>query len=329
MKILVTGGAGFIGFNLTKKLLEQGHRVVSVDNFSLVDERYIKPFFDNKNFEFHKGDVKDEDFVMKVSEGCDVIYHLASIVGVEETINNPMTTIQNIDSTRVVIKAALKNNSRLVFASSADVYGKLNKVPLNENDDNLLAAPQINRWVYSRVKAIEETLCKSTPRLNWAVIRYFNSYGPGMDVLKPRRAMPQFIYRLLRNEPLQIYGDGEQTRSMCYITDHVDGTILVAEKGGNEIYNVGNDQEVKIKDLAQFVLKTCEKLNIPHKGFVFVPIKEHYGEDFEDIQRRVPGLTKIKSLGFTPKVNLEDGLEKTLRYYFIESDKNEHLSKQD
>jgi UDP-glucose 4-epimerase len=324
--VCVTGGAGFIGSFLARRLWETGNRVTVLDNCSPTDLGLIADLVGRPGFRFVPGDATLRADIERAARECDVIFHLASVVGVGTTIADPLRTIHNnIEGIVHVLDVARDLGATVVFSSSADVYGILDKVPLREDDPNLYEAPPIRRWVYARVKSLEEQLCFEYHRrygLPTVVVRYFNSYGYGMDAFFPRRVVPLFVRSILERRPLEVVGDGRQTRSFCYIDDMVTGTILAAEAPGavGEAFNIGNDEETTILDLAERMLAIAEELGMARGlGWRHVTTAACYGEEFQDIRRRVPDLSKSRRvLGYEPRVSLEEGLRRMLARYRAE-----------
>ncbi len=322
-RVCVTGGAGFVGSFLSRKLWEEGRQVTVLDCCAPEETGLVADLLGHPRFRFLRGDAARRRDVEEAASGAEVIFHLASVVGVGTTIADPIRTIRNnIDSMFHVLEVARRQGSKVVFSSSADVYGVLDKVPLDEEDANLYAGPHVRRWVYARVKSLEEQLCFEYHRrygLPTVVVRYFNSYGYGMDCYFPRRVIPLFVKSILEGRPLEVVGDGSQTRSFCYVDDMVWGTILASQvpEAVGGVFNIGNDEEIRIVDLARKMLAIAEELGMAHDlGWRHVTAGEVYGEDFEDIHRRVPGLARSRRvLGYEPKVSLDDGLRRTLRAY--------------
>jgi UDP-glucose 4-epimerase len=322
-KACVTGGAGFIGAFLSRRLWSEGWHVTVLDCCGQEDLGLIADLLGHPRFRFLQGDATVRHDVEDAASEAEVIFHLASVVGVGTTIGDPIRTIRNnIDSMFHVLEVARRRNSKVVFSSSADVYGILDKVPLEEDDDNLYAGPHVRRWVYARVKSLEEQLCFEYWRrynLPTVVVRYFNSYGYGMDYYFPRRVIPLFVRNILEGRPLEVVGDGNQTRSFCYIDDMVHGTMLAGEvpEAVGEVFNIGNDEEITILGLARKMLAIAEELGMAQGlGWRHVTTGAVYGEEFEDIHRRVPGLAKSRRvLGYQPRVPLDEGLRRTLRAY--------------
>ncbi|MDR7429097.1 MAG: NAD-dependent epimerase/dehydratase family protein [Armatimonadota bacterium] len=319
----VTGAAGFIGSFLCRKLWEDGWHVTALDCCGPEGLGLVADLLGRARFAFVQGDATQGRDVEEAASGADVIFHLASVVGVGVTIQDPIRTIRNnIDGMFSVLEVARRQGSKVVFSSSADVYGVLDKVPLEEDDDNLYAGPHVRRWVYARVKSLEEQLCfeyHRRYRLPTVVVRYFNSYGYGMDAHFPRRVIPLFIKSILEGRPLEVVGDGRQTRSFCHVDDMVEGTLLAAQvpEAVGEAFNIGNDEETSILDLARKMVSLAEELGMARNlGWRYLTAGEVYGEEFEDIHRRVPGLAKSRRiLGYEPRVGLDEGLRRTLRAY--------------
>lgn len=322
-RVCVTGGAGFIGSFLSRRLWEDGWHVTVLDCCGPEGMGLIADLLGRSRFRFLRGDAASRADVEQAAAGAEVVYHLASVVGVGTTIADPVRTIRNnVDSMLHILEVARREGSKVVFSSSADVYGTLNKVPLEEDDDNRYAAPHVRRWVYARVKSLEEQLCFEYHRrygLPTVVVRYFNSYGYGMDYFFPRRVIPLFVQSILEGRPLEVVGDGRQTRSFCHVDDMVQGTILAAEveDAVGQAFNIGNDEEITILGLAEKMLAIAEELGMARGlGWRCVSAEDVYGEEFEDIHRRVPSLAKSRRiLGYEPRVRLEEGLRRTLRAY--------------
>lgn len=322
-RVCVTGGAGFIGSFLSRRLWEQGLHVTVLDCCGPEDLGLIADLLGHPRFRFVRGDAAVPEDVEEAASDASVVFHLASVVGVGTTIGDPIRTIRNnIDSMFHVLEVARRQRSKVVFSSSADVYGTLNKVPLDEDDDNRYAGPHVRRWVYARVKSLEEQLCFEYHRrygFPTVVVRYFNSYGYGMDYSFPRRVIPLFVKSILEGRPLDVVGDGSQTRSFCYVDDMVEGTILASRvpEAVGQAFNIGNDEEITILELAKKMVGIAEELGMARGlGWRHVTAEDVYGEEFEDIYRRVPGLHKARRvLGYRPKVPLEEGLRRMLRAY--------------
>lgn len=315
MRILVTGGAGFIGSHLVDKLVGGGHDVRVLDDFSSGNADNLKRYQGKKNFQIIKGTITSSEDVKKAVKDVELVYHLAAVVGVKHYVKDPMNVIKvNIKGTENLLEAA-SGVKKFLFTSTSEVYGRNTQLPLKEDTDRVLGATWIDRWCYSTAKAVDEHLCFAYHRqrgLPVAIVRYFNVYGPRADTSDYSGVIPIFIRRILENKPPEVHGDGKQTRCFTYVDDIVDGTILAAENVNGEVFNLGTDKETSIMQLAQLLLRIMGSRLNP----VLVPYEKFYGKYYEDIQRRVPDYSKAKKqLGWEPKTTLEDGLRKTAVSY--------------
>jgi UDP-glucose 4-epimerase len=315
--ILVTGGAGYIGSHIVDALVER-NRVTVLDNLSTGKIENIRHNLNRKGFRFIRGNVEDIKTVRKASKGCGVIIHEAAVVGVKHYVKDPLKVLLvNSLGMENVLEVARKIDAKVLFASTSEVYGKSESLPLRENGDRLLGSTAIDRWCYSTSKAFDEHLCLAYYKrysLPIVILRYFNSFGPREDGSEYSAVIPIFINRVLRNKPPQVHGDGKQTRCFTYISDTVEGTLLALEKRGavGEIMNIGTDVETSIIKLAEIIIRMCGKGMKPE----FVSYESFYGRSYEDIRRRVPDINKAKKLlGWEPKVDLEEGLMRTIAWY--------------
>jgi UDP-glucose 4-epimerase len=315
--ILVTGGAGYIGSHLVDALVGE-NSVTVLDNLSTGKIENIKHHIGKKDFNFIKGDVADMETVNKAAGKCDVIIHEAAVVGVKHYVENPLKVLLvNSKGMENVLEVARKNDAKVVFASTSEVYGKSEKLPLSENGDRLLGPTAIDRWCYSTSKAFDEHLCFGYHKnysLPVVILRYFNSYGPRADGSDYSTVIPIFINRVLRDKPPQVHGDGKQTRCFTYISDTIQGTLMGMEekRAVGEVVNIGTDVETSIVELAEMVIRACGKSMKPQ----FISYESFYGKSYEDIKRRVPAVDKAKRLlGWKPKVKLEEGLKQTVAWY--------------
>ncbi|MBN1803880.1 MAG: GDP-mannose 4,6-dehydratase [Sedimentisphaerales bacterium] len=311
---IVTGGAGFIGSHLCEYLLDYGQRVAVVDDLSTGSLSNIQHLLSNHNFKFIQGSVRDEDLMRGVIEKCDCIYHLAAAVGVNLIVEKPVHTIEtNIHGTEVVLSIAHQFGKKVMITSTSEVYGKNEKVPFRENDDTVLGSTKFSRWSYACSKAIDEFLALAYHRqygLEMIIVRLFNTIGP-RQTGRYGMVVPRFVDWALKNEPIQIYGDGRQKRSFTYVSDVIRAmsTLMEYEKGNGDVFNVGSQEEISIKELADKVIK---KTGSESKK-KYIPYSEAYGEGFDDMQRRLPCLEKIKrAIGYEPKISLELMLEKII-----------------
>lgn len=322
MRCLITGGAGFVGSHLADALLKRGDEVTVLDVASDLKVRHQR---DNRRFRYVHGSVLDSETVGSLVSWCDVIYHMAAVVGVDHYITNPFQVLDvNVNGTQIVLRAALKDRKKVVFSSTSEVYGKNATVPFNENDDRVLGSTKIDRWSYSTSKAVGEHFCFAFAKRGLPVVvtRYFNVYGPRLDQMNSGRVMSIFIGQLLRGAPLTVVGDGRQTRCFTYIDDAIRATIAAGIKKNavGETINIGSEEEVTIRDLAERMIR----LSGQPSRIVFVPEAEAYGNGYEDIRRRVPVTQKMQQiLGVIPRIDLDEGLRKTIEWFFREGSKGE------
>jgi len=306
MHILVTGGAGFIGSHLVDRLLTEGHTVVVLDDGSTGDVKNLSTHYGNRNLEIIEGTILDQNLLFKLIPDVDYIFHLAAAVGVFNIVSTPLLSLfTNIRGTENILEAALKNNIPVFLSSSSEVYGKNTSDSLKESDDRILGSPTTLRWSYSEAKAIDETLAFaywSEKKLPTRIVRFFNTVGP-RQVGEYGMVIPRFVSMALNNEPITIYGSGEQTRCFGHVHDVIDAVISVAfsDKTIGKVINIGNNFEISMNDLAKKIIKETGSMSeIKH-----IPYSEAYGAGFEDMERRVPNIDLIKSLtGWQPKRDL-------------------------
>jgi UDP-glucose 4-epimerase len=318
MRVLITGGAGYIGSHLADRVLADGHEVVVLDNLSLGKMANIDHNLQNKQFRFVEGDVLNVDLVDRLVEQSEVVYHLAAVVGVKHVLDDPLQTMMtNVWGTENVLQAACKGPRRMVLASSSEVFGKAAMLPLREDGDRLLGPTSVSRWCYSVGKALDEHLALAYHRqrgLSVTVLRYFNSYGPRLDPQGYGSVVAKFINQALDGRPITVHGDGKQTRCFTYIDDTVEGTRLAAEIGvaEGEVLNVGRSEETAVGELAGVIRDLAQSSS----EIVSVPYESEYGELFEDTPRRAPATDKAeRSLGFVARVPLEEGLQRTIDWF--------------
>jgi UDP-glucose 4-epimerase len=316
MKVLITGGGGFIGSHLAEEHLARGDEVWAVDTGPNLKVRHL---LSNPAFHYVKASVLDAEALEAFVLRCDLVYHLAAVVGVEHYVDDPFNVLNvNILGTLNLLRLAHRHGRRMVFASTSEVYGRNPKVPWKEEDDRVLGATQIDRWCYSTSKAAAEHYCWAFRRmgLDVSVVRYFNIYGPRLDRLDVGRVITIFLGQLLRGEPLTIIGTGRQTRCFTFVRDAVRATLAAGTRpeavGG--VFNVGDDRETSILELATILLELAGRR--PEEGLRFVRQEEIYGPKYEDIPRRVPDITRMKTiLGVAPETSLRDGLKETLAWF--------------
>ncbi|MEY4432793.1 MAG: hypothetical protein RLZZ44_923 [Bacteroidota bacterium] len=316
VRILVTGGSGFVGSHLAEKLLEDGHSVVVLDNLSTSHFKNLEKISNHPSFKFIDGSVLDTTKLEELISNTDYIFHLAAAVGVFNIVQKPLDSLLvNIRGTENILELANKFKLPVLITSSSEVYGKNSKDSLSETDDRIIGSPTILRWSYSEAKAIDESLAMAyfeAHSLPIRIVRFFNTVGP-RQVGNYGMVVPRFVQMALNNEPITIYGDGNQTRCFGHIYDVVDGLIKVAfsEKTIGQVVNIGNNKEISILNLAKRIIeKTNSKSDLK-----FVDYKDAYGDSFEDMDRRVPNINLIKELtGWEPVRNLDQIIEDVVEF---------------
>ena len=305
MKYLITGGAGFIGSHLTEALVNRGDQVVVLDNFFTSPMDNLKKVKEKINLV--EGNILDQRLVAKLVSESDYIVHLAAALGVFNIVNKPLESLKtNLQGSEIVLEAADKFKKPVLIASTSEVYGKNDKVPLNEEDDRIIGHPLKSRWSYSEAKAVDESLAYFyylENKLPIRIVRLFNTVGP-RQVGNYGMVVPRFVSAALKNQSLQVYGNGDQIRCFCHVDDAVRALLLVmdSDKAVGNVFNIGNNQQISILELAKKIIEiTGSKSEI-----VKLPYSEAYPEGFEDMQRRVPDISKIKNaLGWTPQIGLD------------------------
>ena len=305
MKFLITGGAGFIGSHLTEKLIKRKDDVVILDNMSTGMHRNLT---NTQNYvNLVNGNVLDKRVVDELVNKCDYVIHLAAALGVFNIVNKPLESLRtNLQGTENLLESADKYSKPILIASTSEVYGKNDKVPLNEEDDRIIGHPLKSRWSYSEAKAVDESLAYFyylENKLPIRIVRFFNTVGP-RQVGQYGMVVPRFVAAALRNEPIQVYGSGDQIRCFCHVSDAIRALLLVidSDQAIGQVFNVGNNQQISIMDLAKKVIEITESKSEIKK----IPYSEAYPAGFEDMQRRVPDISKIKNaLGWSPEIGLE------------------------
>lgn len=313
-RVLITGGAGFIGSHLAEALLQEGHEVRVIDDLSTGRIENILHLEDHPNFSYTIESILDSDVLNMVAHGVDQIYHLAAAVGVRLIVEEPLRTLQtNIEGTERVLKVANANRAKILITSTSEIYGKSLSAPFSEDDDRILGSTTKTRWSYSTSKAVDEILALAyyrSRRLPVVVVRLFNTCGP-RQTGQYGMVIPRFVQQSLSNEPITIFGDGKQTRCFCFVGDTVRALRLLMDHKGAEgqIFNIGSDREISIEDLAKLILQmTGSKSELK-----YIPYNVAYEEGFEDMLRRVPNISKIRDLtGFIPHVELEQILQEVI-----------------
>jgi len=306
MRILITGGAGFIGSHLTDRLVADGHKITILDNLATGQKENLSAHLGGGSVNFVEGSILDVPLLDGLIKENEYIFHLAAAVGVFNIVNHPLDSLMtNIRGTENVLESAHKYSKPVFVTSSSEVYGKNVSDSLKESDDRILGAPVTLRWSYSEAKAIDESLAYAywvEKKLETRIVRFFNTVGP-RQLGAYGMVVPRFVQFALSNEPITIYGNGEQTRCFGHVLDAVDAVVRIAfaENTIGRVINIGNDFEISINDLAKKVIAdTNSKSKI-----VYVPYEEAYGDGFEDMERRVPNIELIKSLvGWEPKRDL-------------------------
>jgi UDP-glucose 4-epimerase len=305
VKYLITGGAGFIGSHLVESLISRGDQVVVFDNLSTGSTDNLAVV--SEKIEFEQGNILDKAVIDKLVAESDYVVHLAAALGVFNIVNKPLESLKtNLQGSEIVLEACDKYRKSVLIASTSEIYGKNDKVPLNEEDDRIIGHPLKSRWSYSEAKAVDESLAYFyylENKLPIRIVRFFNTVGP-RQVGHYGMVVPRFVSAALKNESLSVYGSGEQIRCFCHVADAVRGLLLVmdSDKAIGQVFNVGNNSQISIMELAKKVIEiTGSKSSIEKIAY-----EKAYPEGFEDMQRRVPDISKIKQvLGWEPKINLD------------------------
>ena len=307
MKYLVTGGAGFIGSHLCDALLERGDSVVVLDNLSTGNKKNIEHLVGNPSFELIEGSILDVEVVDNAVASVDHVLHLAAAVGVFTIVDKPLESLTtNLRGTENILEAAHKHHKEVLIASSSEIYGKNSSGALNEESDRIVGSPLKSRWSYSEAKAIDESMAffyYQEKKLAIRIVRFFNTVGP-RQVGHYGMVVPRFVSAALKNEPLTVYGTGSQSRCFCHVKDAVAGVLAVVDSNATlgEVFNIGNDEEITIEDLAHEVIELTGSTSAIEK----VLYEKAYAPGFEDMQRRIPDIGKIKRVvGWAPKLSLD------------------------
>jgi UDP-glucose 4-epimerase len=316
MKILITGGAGFIGSHLTEELLKENNQVVVLDNLSTGRYENIEYLLSNKNFEFVEGDILNINLVDKLVEKVDAIFHLAAAVGVNLIVNKPLESLTtNIKGSEIVLDAALRYRKKTLITSTSEIYGKNANGPLKEDDDRILGSPLKSRWGYSTAKAVDEMLAHiywKEKKLPTIIVRLFNTVGPRQSG-EYGMVIPRFIGQALNNQNITVYGNGKQSRCFLHVKDAVDALVALMNEPRSigEVFNIGSQEEIAIEMLARKIIEiTKSKSKIEYISYA-----KAYEEGFEDMQRRVPDITKIKKLfGFKTTYTLQEIIQDIIKY---------------
>ncbi len=317
MRVLITGGAGFIGSHLAEALLDRGDEVFVLDNLSTGSIDNIEHLKPHPRFHYTIDSVTNEPVLAELIDRADIVFHLAAAVGVKLIVEAPVHTIEtNVHGTEVVLKHANKKKKLVVIASTSEVYGKNDAVPFKEDADLVLGPTAKHRWAYACSKAIDEFLALAywkEKKLPVVIVRLFNTVGP-RQTGRYGMVVPTFVRQALAGHPITVFGDGTQSRSFAYVSDVVEGMIALALNPAavGEVFNIGNGQEVTILELAERVKAITKSLS----PIVKIPYDEAYEKGFEDMPRRVPDLTKIRRLvGYEPRVSLDEILKRVVEYF--------------
>ena len=295
MRALITGGAGFIGSHLADALIARGDSVTILDNMSTGSMANIAHL--QGKIEIHEGDIRDKALVENLIENSDTVFHMAAALGVKNIMEHTLESIdRNFNGSEIVLHAATQFNKRLIIASTSEIYGKNPNQPLHEESDRVVGAPQKIRWTYADAKALEEAVAHTlykTKGLKVTTVRFFNTVGP-RQTGQYGMVVPRFIQAAIKNEDIIIYDDGSQSRVFCHVEDAVRAVLLLADTESTigDYFNVGGKGEVTIKELAEKVISKTNSLS----KIKFIPYIEAYPSGFEDMQRRVPDISKIKKV---------------------------------
>ena len=317
MKVLITGGAGFIGSHLSERLLARGDSVAILDDLSTGQFENIQHLEENDRFSWVIDSVLNEQITEKLVDQCDVVFHLAAAVGVRMIVDEPLRSLMvNIRGTEVVLQAANKKKKKALIASTSEVYGKSTDIPFQEGQDRTIGPTHLSRWSYADAKAVDEYLALAYYRekkLPVVIVRLFNTVGP-RQTGEYGMVVPRFVKSALLNHPIPVYDDGLQSRCFGNVQDVVSALVALmdSDECNGEVFNVGNDQEVTILELAERV----KAITGSTSEIQFIPYEEAYEKGFEDMRRRVPDLTKIRNaIGYEPTLDLDTTIQQVVDYF--------------
>jgi UDP-glucose 4-epimerase len=322
LRYLITGGAGFIGSHLAERLLARGDRVVLLDNLSTGSMDNIRHLKSSGQMEYHLDNIENLQLLAELVDDADIIVHLAAAVGVKLIVESPVRTIEtNVNGTQRILEAACKKRKLVLTASTSEVYGKNTNVPFHEDADLVLGPTTKGRWSYAASKALDEFLALSywkEKKLPVIVVRFFNTVGP-RQTGRYGMVLPNFVKQALDNEPIQVYGNGQQSRCFCDVRDSVEGLIRLmdTDRSVGEVVNIGNTEEITIEGLAQLVKQRTGSTS----SIEFVPYDQAYEPGFEDMMRRVPCVDKLHALtGFRPETSLNEIIDRVTVYFRLKED---------
>ncbi len=316
MRILITGGAGFIGSHLADYLLGQGHRVTIIDDLSTGSMENIREAKENGRFQYCIDTIFDKPLLAELIDDAEIVFHLAAAVGVMNIVESPVRTIEtNVGGSELVLELAAKKKKRVLIASTSEVYGKSTKFPFSEEDDLVLGPTTKGRWSYACSKAIDEFLALAyhrERRLPVTIVRLFNTVGP-RQTGRYGMVLPRFVKQALCGEPLTVFGNGEQSRCFTHVGDIVKGLVqcISCDAAVGQVFNLGNTEEVTMNALAQKVVEATQSMS----RIRYVSYDEAYGAGFEDMQRRVPDISKARYwFGYAPTQTLDDVIKSVVAY---------------
>ncbi len=317
MKMLITGGAGFIGSHLAEELLNRGHEVYVIDDLSTGSIHNISHLKFNNKFHYIIDTIFKDSLLAELVDECDIIFHLAAMVGVNLIVRSPVQTLDmNISGTNQILKAANKKHKLVILASTSEIYGKSDKVPFREDSDIVLGPTTKGRWSYACSKAVDEFLALAYHKemgLPVIIVRFFNTVGP-RQTGRYGMVVPRFIRQALKGEPLTVYGTGKQSRCFTYVGDVVKAVCDLAktQKAVGQIFNIGNNEELTILQLAKKVIKITKS----RSEIQFLSYDKAYEDGFEDMHRRVPDISKAYAyIKYKPQVSLEETLAFIVEYF--------------
>ncbi len=311
---LITGGAGFIGSHLAEALLAQGHHVVVIDDLSTGRLENIAPLLNRPGFQFIHETIRNETVMDRLIAECDVIFHLAAVVGVELIIKDPVRTIEtNLLGTEIILQSARRYRRKVLLASTSEVYGKSNNLPFREDADRVMGPTQKSRWSYAESKAMDEFLALAYHEqfgVPIVICRFFNTVGP-RQTSRYGMVIPRLVRQAIHHQPLTVYGDGQQTRCFCNVKDTIRAVVGLSQepRAMSEIFNVGSSDEITISELARRIVRRADS----RSDIQLIPYDQAYAAGFEDMRRRVPSTEKIRSLlGWQPTITLDQTLDEVI-----------------
>jgi UDP-glucose 4-epimerase len=317
VRYLITGGAGFIGSHLAERLLEKGEHVVLLDNLSTGSMENVRHLKGSDRLEYHLDGIENRQLLAELVDDADVIVHLAAAVGVKLIVESPVRTIEtNVNGTQMILEAASKKKKLVLIASTSEVYGKNTNVPFHEDADLVLGATTKGRWSYAASKALDEFLALSywkEKKQPVIVVRFFNTVGP-RQTGRYGMVLPNFVKRALDGQPIEVYGNGQQSRCFCDVRDTVEALLrlMPLDRAVGEVINIGNTEEVTIENLATIVKHRTGS----DSPIQLVPYDKAYEPGFEDMMRRVPSIEKLHALtGFRPQTSLSDIIDRVSAYF--------------